>query len=192
MAEARTFRVFDDKGYVGELLAPARFLDSRSKKTIRLDDGRQVEVNAEDLKVRPDGSFQLRSTALQGRAEPAAANTAPIEPPPPPAAPVSGAATTAAAPNPRNMASVPSGVTGSSDEFYEHDYQIERVAVGRILDGPVSQRQEGDTLILPVVEEVLVCEKKMVLKEEIRITTRRTPVGEVRRIPAMAANQSGD
>lgn len=34
------------------------------------------------------------------------------------------------------------------------------------------QRQEGDTLIVPVLEEVLVVEKRVRLKEEIRITLK--------------------
>lgn len=34
------------------------------------------------------------------------------------------------------------------------------------------QRQEGQTLIIPVLEEVLVIEKRVRLKEEIRITVR--------------------
>src|SRR5687768_56656 len=35
---------------------------------------------------------------------------------------------------------------------------VERVTVERFVDGPVSDRQEGDTLVLPVLEEVLVVE----------------------------------
>ena len=54
------------------------------------------------------------------------------------------------------------------------EVEVERVAVDRIVDEPVSQRREGDTLIVPVFEEVLVVEKKLRLKEEIHITTRRT------------------
>jgi uncharacterized protein (TIGR02271 family) len=49
--------------------------------------------------------------------------------------------------------------------------QIERHAVGRLLpsmDVPVA-RQQGDTLIISVVEEVLVTEKRLMLKEEIHI-----------------------
>ena len=51
---------------------------------------------------------------------------------------------------------------------------VERVAVNRVVDGPVETRREGDTLIVPVLEEVLVVEKRLMLREELRITTRRT------------------
>lgn len=54
------------------------------------------------------------------------------------------------------------------------EVEIRRVSVDRMIDEPVSERREGDTLILPVFEEVLVVEKKLRLKEEIHITTKRT------------------
>ena len=54
------------------------------------------------------------------------------------------------------------------------DVVVERVAVGRLVDGDVVDREEGDTLILPVLEEVLVVEKRLMLKEEVRITRKRT------------------
>lgn len=56
----------------------------------------------------------------------------------------------------------------------EEDVIVERVPVGRLVDGDVADRQEGDTLIIPVLKEVLVVEKRLMLKEEVRITRRRT------------------
>ena len=50
---------------------------------------------------------------------------------------------------------------------------IERVTLNRLGDAPVAMRQEGDTLIIPVVEEVVVMEKRLMVREELRITTRR-------------------
>jgi len=56
---------------------------------------------------------------------------------------------------------------------------VERVAIGRRLDGPVGVRHEGDVTIIPIVEERLVVEKRLVLVEEIRVRreahTRREP-----------------
>jgi uncharacterized protein (TIGR02271 family) len=53
---------------------------------------------------------------------------------------------------------------------------VERVTVGRVIDANdvPHARQEGDTLIIPILEEMLVVEKRLVLKEEVRITRRRT------------------
>ncbi len=50
---------------------------------------------------------------------------------------------------------------------------VERVAVNQVVAEPPATRQEGDTLIVPVVEEVLFVEKRLVLKEELRITRVR-------------------
>ena len=50
---------------------------------------------------------------------------------------------------------------------------VERVTLNRLVDAPVAVRQEGDTLIIPVLEEVVVMEKRLRVKEELRITTRR-------------------
>ena len=49
---------------------------------------------------------------------------------------------------------------------------ISRVPIGRQVDDPPAVRVEGDLTIVPVLEEVLVLEKRLFLKEEIHI--RRT------------------
>ncbi len=47
---------------------------------------------------------------------------------------------------------------------------IERVAIGREVSDIPKIRQEGEVVIYPVVEEILVVEKRLVLKEELRIS----------------------
>ncbi len=51
---------------------------------------------------------------------------------------------------------------------------VERVPVGRWIDAPVAERQEGDTTVIPVIEEVAVVVKRLRLVEEVRVTRRRT------------------
>jgi uncharacterized protein (TIGR02271 family) len=53
---------------------------------------------------------------------------------------------------------------------------VERVTIGRVIEGNdvPHAREEGGTLIIPILEEMLVVEKRLVLKEEVRITRRRT------------------
>jgi stress response protein YsnF len=51
---------------------------------------------------------------------------------------------------------------------------IERVPVNRVVEGPIPMRYEGDTMIVSVLEEVLVVETRLLLKEEVHMTTRRT------------------
>src|ERR1700722_18401382 len=47
--------------------------------------------------------------------------------------------------------------------------EIERVAIGRPIEAIPPVRQDGDTTVVSVVEEVLVVERRLVLKEEIRL-----------------------
>ena len=61
------------------------------------------------------------------------------------------------------------------DEPLAHEkVEIERVAIGRPIDAVPPVREEGDTTVVPVVEEVLVVERRLVLKEEIRLRRVRT------------------
>jgi stress response protein YsnF len=60
--------------------------------------------------------------------------------------------------------------------------EVTRVPVGRWVESPVPVRQEGDTTIVPVLEEVLVVEKRLMLKEEVRITRYREQRLEQQRI----------
>jgi len=50
---------------------------------------------------------------------------------------------------------------------------IERVRVDRPVDLAPEPWQEGDTFVIPVVEEIIVTETRLVVREEVRITRRR-------------------
>jgi uncharacterized protein (TIGR02271 family) len=65
---------------------------------------------------------------------------------------------------------------------YREEVTVERVALGQPVEAVVAPRQEGDTLIVPVFEEMLVVEKRLVLKEEIRITKRRIEETDQKRV----------
>jgi uncharacterized protein (TIGR02271 family) len=60
--------------------------------------------------------------------------------------------------------------------------EVKRVPVNEVMSQPVGSRQEGDTLIIPVFEEVVVVEKRYRLLEEIHITTHRTVHDEVQEV----------
>jgi uncharacterized protein (TIGR02271 family) len=60
----------------------------------------------------------------------------------------------------------------------EESVEVERVPVNRFIDAPVPVRQEGDVTIVPVFEEVLVVEKRLMLKEEIHLVRRKLATQE--------------
>lgn len=49
---------------------------------------------------------------------------------------------------------------------------VRRVVVNREVEGPVAVRHEGNVMIVPVLEEVAVVTKRLMLKEELHITLR--------------------
>ena len=65
----------------------------------------------------------------------------------------------------------------------QQDLIVERVPVGRAVSEAPQTRQDGDTLIVPILEEVLVVEKRLFLKEELHIrkhSSERTEQHKVR------------
>lgn len=57
-----------------------------------------------------------------------------------------------------------------SEPLADENISIERVALNKLVDSAPQPRQEGDTWIIPVLEEVLIVEKKILVKEELQIT----------------------
>lgn len=52
--------------------------------------------------------------------------------------------------------------------------EVTRVPIGRLVDEAPLSRVEGDVTIIPILEEVLVVEKRLNLKEEVHIRRRTT------------------
>jgi uncharacterized protein (TIGR02271 family) len=59
-------------------------------------------------------------------------------------------------------------------DLLHEDAIIETVPRGQRIFVMPTTRIEGDTTIVPIVEEVLYTERRLVLKEELRITRRRS------------------
>jgi uncharacterized protein (TIGR02271 family) len=62
------------------------------------------------------------------------------------------------------------------------EVSVERVPINRVVAEAPAMRQEGNTTIVPVLEEVLVVEKRLVLKEEVRITKRKFEAHEPQKV----------
>jgi uncharacterized protein (TIGR02271 family) len=86
-------------------------------------------------------------------------------------------------------------VTDVTDEFVRAELEgehvdVERVPVDKLVEPraePPQVRTEGNVTILPVLEEVLVVEKRLRIKEELRISRRRT--AELAEIPVTVRMQ---
>jgi len=65
--------------------------------------------------------------------------------------------------------------------------EVTRVPVDRMVETAPEIRTEGDVTIVPVLEEVLVVEKRLVLKEELHI--RRRAVTEAVEVPVTLHKQ---
>jgi uncharacterized protein (TIGR02271 family) len=91
------------------------------------------------------------------------------------------------------------------DELLAHErVEVERIPIDRPVDVKPGVRDEGDTIVIPIVEEVLVIERRLILKEEVRVrkireterhqerVTLRKQEAVVTRIPLSKADASGD
>lgn len=63
------------------------------------------------------------------------------------------------------------------------EIKVERITVNKYVDAPPVVRYEGNTTIIPVIKEVAVVEKKLLLVEEIYITKTINITGEEKIIP---------
>jgi uncharacterized protein (TIGR02271 family) len=62
------------------------------------------------------------------------------------------------------------------DEVLMHErVEVEHVAIGLTIDAVPPIREEEDVTIIPIVEEVLIIEKRLILKEEVHIRRVRVP-----------------
>lgn len=60
-----------------------------------------------------------------------------------------------------------------TEQLHYQKVQVERVAIDRDVEVAPDIRQDGDTLIIPVVEEYVFMEKRLRLKEELHVRTVR-------------------
>lgn len=162
-------RVVGDHGLQGIILGPSDA--GPDDVAIELDDGREISVPASNLTRRPDGAWYVRETT---RSEPLSAsgeNGETIVPV------LAEQLEIGVRKKPVSTVRVQKHVTEHDEAvampLEQERAEVKRVLINRPVDGPLPIRREGDTIIMPVVEEVPVVEKRLVLKEEIHVTRRR-------------------
>lgn len=63
-------------------------------------------------------------------------------------------------------------------DLTKEEVDVRRVPVGREVEGPVEIRQVDDVTIVPVLEEVVVVRKQLILREEVHIRRRSSSRSE--------------
>jgi uncharacterized protein (TIGR02271 family)/MYXO-CTERM domain-containing protein len=74
--------------------------------------------------------------------------------------------------------------------LWRDEVVIERVPINRVVEGPIPVRYEGETMIVSLLEEVLVVETRLLLREELHLTTRRTDTHQPARVTLRRENVS--
>ena len=178
-------------------LEPATADTGEDQTLLRLSDGTQFLVPTELLTQRPDGRYdlhlKLREYATQTQLSPEPEDTAPTTDseginPQHDASTDETADTVVPVVEERlkvgkrqtvqNRVHVHKYVTERTETadvpLLRQSVKVEHVRVGRPVDEAAPARFEGDTMIVPLYEEVLVVSKQLMLVEEVRITTERS------------------
>jgi uncharacterized protein (TIGR02271 family) len=140
--------------------------------TIRLDTGEVIVVKDTVLTGRPDGSYYVPLSLEEIRGPEPAAPTPAFVPTPAPAP----------TPAPEFQTSTREVEQIVDIPIVEERVEVERVPVNRTVDGPVAVRYDGDTIIVPVTEEVLIVQKQLRLVEEVHIRKVRVERHDPQRV----------
>lgn len=206
MAEYQQFPVTGAGGLRGTMFATSRFLDERPQRLLRLADGREFVVPAKALQARDDGSYFLNmppgeleryaasAPSAAGGAAPQLERSVPVQP----QAPAGDTGTDTVIPVVQEELEVGRRTVETGrvrihktvsetervvdEPLLRDEYEVTRVPVNRVVDAPVETRREGDTTIVPLYEEVLVVEKRLMLREELRITRKRREFRDPRHV----------
>lgn len=181
----RAVTVTDADGVRGTIDTTSPTLNKRDPRAlIRLEDGRQVLVPVEELRRQEDGSFvvpfSLNEVARAADDAPRVADATAAR------GDTVGSGETVVVPVVAEQLEVGKRrVEGGGvrirkvvreheevvdEPLMREEVQVKRVPVGRIVDGPVPVRHVGDTMIISLLEEVVVVEKRLMLKEELHVT----------------------
>ena len=144
--------------------------------TIRLDTGEVIVVKDTALAGRPDGSYYVPLSLEEIR------GPQPGIPDPTPAPIPTPTPTFTPAPEPQFHTSTREIEQVVDVALIEERVEVERVPVNRPIDGPVAVRYDGDTIIVPVTEEVLIVQKQLRLVEEVHIRKVRVETHDPQRV----------
>ena len=186
MSQARgSLIVTDFDGLRGTIDAasqePSR--NSHDQVVVRFENGQQITVPADKLIQRQDGSFFLpfsvskpeRRQAEGGRDEetlvvPVVAETLEVQ------------KRVVEREGVRIKKIVREHEEVVDEPLMREEVQVKRVPINRVVEGPIPVRHVGNTMIISLLEEVLVVEKRLMLKEELHITKEEVETYKPQRV----------
>jgi len=166
--------VIDSVGRRGRLIALAQGANNSQQGVIRFEAGQELRVALDSLVAQEDGNFYLPldaqvemdnnpETAVEQQVIPVVAEELQVS--------------KRQVETRTRLHKIVHERTEQIDELLQQEaVEVERVPINRLVDGPVETRQEGDTLIIPVLEEVLVIQKQLWLREEVHVHKRQNSV----------------
>jgi uncharacterized protein (TIGR02271 family) len=185
--------VFDADGVRGALEGPAGG-DGAGRARVLLADGLRLWLPADELVRRGDGALLFRGSfgelaARVGGAEEGGGRT-PVAVVPVVEERLRVGRRVVETGRVRVTKSVSEREEVVDEPLVREEYDVERVPVGVFVDEPVGPRHEGETLVVPVLEEVLVVEKRLLVREELRITRRQTEERRPQRVTLLSEEVS--
>jgi uncharacterized protein (TIGR02271 family) len=173
MSRATSAKVRSKDGLVGTIEPVEETSDSVPGQVfVRLEDGRRMMVPSESLVLQKDGSYLLaldrEDLPTRGEVDGGGKLVVPV------AQEVLDVQKRWVEGGRVRITKVVNRREEVIDEpLLREEVEVERVAIDRVVEGPMAIRHEGDVMIVPVLEEILVVEKRLVLKEELHIRRRR-------------------
>jgi hypothetical protein len=195
MENLQEFEVRAGNGRKGTVLRTSRFLDNRAFNTVKFSDGDEIAVPAAKLRPQQDGSFFLDEGdgSEQRSGNPRTDGSSPLSLTlTPQSGKTEGSAIVSTGPDGEpqagpNILAAEDNVSNQrvakvlleeeariEASLSKEEIEIQRIPINRVLEAPVETHVENGVTIIPVMEEVLKVEKQLILREEIRISKKRT------------------
>ncbi len=169
MAWRRRSRIVDRDGVAGKLIDVTTHAPEQPVARVQLSRGAYVLVPFEILQHHASGGYYLPARWHDFTQRGADGSLSiPI---------VEERVVTAVRPAPERKLRIRRRVVSEAkpvETTYVHErFDVQRVPVGQFVDHVPAPRHEGDVLIVPCVEEVVVVEKRLRVREELRIRVVR-------------------
>ncbi len=189
MTEGENEVVFDAEGVRGTLEASAGGVDGEGRARVLLGDGRRLWLPPGVLERQEHGTLIFRGS-FEELAAAAADGQTPVAVVPVMEEELRVGKRVVETGRVRVTKTVHEHEEVVDEPLMREEYDVERVRIDEFVDGPVGPRHEGETLIVPVLEEVLVVEKRLVVREELRITRRQTEERRPQRVKLLSEEVS--